>query len=126
MPHIPLTPWNISVIVVGYLVSTLGGHLIVGPIVTAIWNRHITEKYKRYPELVAYVGVLERFLYTSSILVGQSGFIAIWLALKLAGQWTPTKTSIDRPLYHIFLIGNALSLIIGVGAALVMQSLLRP
>jgi hypothetical protein len=126
MASFSITTWNVLVIVFGYIVSIYGGRLIVGPIITKLWKKHIPDTYKRYPDLVKYVSLLESFIYTTATLIGAKEFIAVWLGLKLAGSWSPTKSEIDRPLYHLFLIGNGLSLTISVGVGLIIKILLRP
>jgi hypothetical protein len=87
MTSFSFTTWNVLVIIIGYVVSIFGGRLIVGPIVTNLWKKHIPESYKRYPDLVMYVSFLESFIYTSATLLGVKEFVAVWLGLKLAGQW---------------------------------------
>ena len=52
------------------------------------------------------LGCLESVLYPSAMLLGESGFIGIWLALKVAGQWRTWGK--DRRHFVLFLIGNAL------------------
>jgi hypothetical protein len=126
MTSFSFTTWNVLVIIIGYVVSIFGGRLIVGPIVTNLWKKHIPESYKRYPDLVMYVSFLESFIYTSATLLGVKEFVAVWLGLKLAGQWLSSKSELDRPLYHLFLIGNGLSLTISVGIGLIMKVLLQP
>ncbi|NJL57965.1 hypothetical protein HC928_24705 [bacterium] len=81
---------------------------------------------KQYRSLSAIVGVLDRLLYCSAYLLGAKKFIAVWLAVKLAGQWSPAKEDVDRILYHIFLTGNGMNIIISVSIALVIQLCLRP
>jgi len=69
------------------------------------------------------IGWLERFLYTATILAGFPEFIAIWLALKVAGQWERWKIDVGaspgrdphraRATYATYLLGNGLSVIYG-------------
>jgi hypothetical protein len=125
MTLMPLSAWNIAVVVIGYLLSLVGGRIIIENIIGRLWKEYIPPEYARQPKLVAYVGFIESFLYTSATLVGRPEFITVWLAIKLAGQWSPTKTDIDRPLFHLFLIGNGLNVIISVGAAFFIQQLIQ-
>lgn len=116
--------WNISVILIGYVVMLVAGHFIVEAVVSRLWKRYLPSMERSTP-LPAIVGTFDRFLFATSYLLGLKEFIAVWLAIKLAGQWSPTKTDADRPLYHIFIIGHALSLIISIGVALIIQNLVR-
>lgn len=120
-----LSIWNIGILTIGYTVALLVGHFGVGPIVDRLW-KHYVPSLERHPALPAIIGALDLVLYISSYLVGVPEFIVAWLVIKVAGEWSPSKADVDRPLYHIFLIGNGLNIIIGVGTALVIQALLRP
>jgi hypothetical protein len=88
----------------------------------------------------AVVGFAERALYTTSWLLATPQFIAIWLALKVAGQWDRWKSDwaarerqaelkagrdTARAMYAGYLLGNALSISFGVSGALIVQDLLR-
>lgn len=64
-------------------------------------------------------GIVERVLYVAAFQVGKPEFIGVWLALKVAGQWTRWSKEPNtgenvpqgRSIYQNFLIGNALSVI---------------
>lgn len=69
------------------------------------------------------IGLIERGLYTATILAGFPGFIAIWLALKAVGHWERWKLDWDdhsrkgspkqdaaRGVYMGYLLGNGLSI----------------
>lgn len=65
------------------------------------------------------VGFCESILYPTSFLVGKPEFIAIWLALKTAGQWKLWQEGHKdlyegRRYFQMFLIGNALSVAFGL------------
>jgi hypothetical protein len=128
MGLVTLSFWNVSIIILGYLVSILGGRFIVGNIVETLWRKYMPPEFKtkRNGSLVAILGYIENFLFTTAILINIKEFIAVWLALKIVGEWSQTKTETDRPLYYIFMIGNGLSLIISCGAGLMVAQLIRP
>src|SRR2546425_10452035 len=73
--------------------------------------------FRPHPEHPQMVGLVERTLYTASWLLGQPEFIAVWLALKVAGQWSrwsevknvQGKEMSGRAVFNTFLIGNAFS-----------------
>lgn len=102
-------------------VMLVAGHCIVESVVSRLWKRYLPST-ERHTPLPAIVGAFDRFLFATSWLLGVKEFIAVWLAIKLAGQWSPTKTDVDRPLYYIFIIGHAHSLI-SCGTAIVIQNL---
>jgi len=116
--------WNFSVVLIGYVIMLVAGHFIVESVVSRLWKRYLPSTERHVP-LPAIVGTLDRCLFATSYLLGVKEFIAVWLAIKLAGQWSPTKTDVDRPLYYIFIIGHALSLTISVGTAIVIQNLVH-
>jgi hypothetical protein len=121
----------ILAILVGYLVSVFMGDFVIRPIRNKMYEefkQHSTPQQWR-PRVV---GWLERFLYTSTILFGFPEFIAIWLALKVAGQWDRWKLDIGsdatkgtdwaRATYTVYLIGNGLSILFaGLGAVIVKE-----
>lgn len=120
-----LSAWNVSVIIILYLAAIAAGHFVVGPIVSHLWKRYLSGM-ERHEPLPAIVGAIDIVLFISAWLLSGKEFIAVWLAIKFVGDWTPSKEEVDRPLHHIFLIGNALNIMISVGAALIIQALLRP
>lgn len=62
----------------------------------------------------ALVGVCEAVLYPTSWLVGKPEFIGVWLALKTAAGWKLwQKETGPRAHFQMFLIGNALSIVLG-------------
>ena len=82
---------------------------------------------------VAVLGVLERFLYLTSILVGKPEFVAVWLTIKTVyiswseyvGQPKGTSTKskqkheqvFNRRAYNNFLIGNGISVLFALAGA---------
>ncbi len=126
------------VCLLGYGFSILIGHLFVSPFVNQLW-RWIEEDANspavdgsteengasvqgtaatRSPDAwrPKGVGVLERLLITSAVGLGHSSFIAVWLALKAAASWSQWK---QPPVFHVFLIGNGLSIAFAVGGAVI-------
>lgn len=75
------------------------------------------------------VGVVERVLYTASWQLGKPEFIAVWLALKVAGQWRRWTDDMcpngpvvpGRTIFNVFLIGNALSIAYGSTGGLLIK-----
>jgi hypothetical protein len=104
---------------------------LIGVAVDALWSRLgwagvEDETLIRFPWLPATVGALERILYFFAFLMGKPEFIAVWLALKVAGQWSQwseqkiqleKKWLSGRAIFQVFLIGNALSIIVAVAIA---------
>jgi len=108
-----------------YAVSIILGWFTINPICYNL-GKHYFKKVKWDRFLPRFVGALEQIMYTTSILIGKEEFVAVWLVLKLAGEWR----QIDRPagyaMYNIFLIGNSLSLMLAAATALFIKSLLPP
>ena len=104
--------YNIVSVLVGYVLGLFGGHLIVSRIVNSNWRKFLP-KLKQHHPLPMIIGYLDRFIYITSILVGAEEFVAVWLVLKMAGEWNQDNDSQDRPLYHLFLLGNGLNVVIG-------------
>ena len=124
-------------VIVGYAFSRLVGHWLISRLVPTLWRvlgwkRNTEAEYLFFrPELPAMVGVLERTLYTTSMLLKQPQFIGLWLALKVAGGWKgwsePVKTPDGkivlngRDLFSVFLIGSGFSIAYGITGALIIQ-----
>ena len=116
---------NICSLIIGYLVSVAGGAVVLWLLVDTIaWGyleKHDIPKKKR-GVLTVPMGLIERFLYTTVFLLNQPGFVAVWLALKVASQWKRWKDE-ERGTYNVFLIGSGLNLIISfVGAWIALGS----
>lgn len=64
----------------------------------------------------AWTGIIERFIYTSAVLIDQFGIINGWLILKAVGDWSSSPRQKHRswPAFTAYLTGNALSIIFGV------------
>jgi hypothetical protein len=85
----------------------------------------------RVPWMPAFVGMFERAFY--ALLIGfdaSSGatFIAVWVGLKLAGGWQlwSKGTTYGNALFFTGLLGNAMSVSIGVVTGLVLYSWFHP
>lgn len=118
--------------VIGYFCS-LAAHFLIDPIANRMWeclgwkgDNDIRFRPDVWQPRV--VGVVERVLYTSALLMGKGEFIGLWVAIKAAGQWKRWGEEIEidgrflegRSLYQNFLIGNALSILYAAtGAQLV-------
>lgn len=62
-------------------------------------------------------------MYTSAFLLGMKEVIGAWLLLKLAGEWNQSDRQQSYPMYNIFLVGNSLSLILGIGTGIFIQTI---
>ncbi len=110
---------------IGYLFAVVVGHVLVKMNVDALWRGFGVLRERRQPWHPAFLGLLERAMYTASIGLGQASFIPLWLGLKVLPQWkrwgdeikVGTRKIEGRAVFNVFLIGNALSVIFaGVGA----------
>ena len=64
-----------------------------------------------WPPIV--LGAVETVLYTTTLLMGQAGFIGVWLILKVAGRWGDWQGGGQEARNRLqgFLVGTALSLV---------------
>jgi prolipoprotein diacylglyceryltransferase len=99
----------------GLLTFALMGGLVV---------RIIVKNIKEAPlaPLVFPLGILEILSYALSYIMGFPAFIGIWLVLKTAGRWKPQET--PSRITNSFLIGNLLSVFIGVYLGAIFRSYL--
>jgi len=124
------------VVFVGYVFSLAFGHVLISRLVPTLWmvlgrgQSADAEYLFRLPVLPEMVGILERMLYTSSLLIGRPEFIGLWLALKVAGGWKGWSEPVKAPdgkivingrdLFSVFLIGSGFSIAYGVTGALLI------
>ena len=121
--------------IIGYLFSIIGSLLFVRIVVNTMWNEIGWEKNSGEDKLRPHawhsraVGTIESVLYTSSWLLEIPEFIAIWLALKVAGRWGRWERDegkvTGRTVYNIFLIGNGLVIAFSTTGAFVTKWLLE-
>lgn len=74
---------------------------------------------------VTFMGAIERFAYTSCIILEVPHWIAIWLAFKVLTRWKPAPQE-SAPgkevlLANIYLVGNLLGVIFGVIGGLICK-----
>lgn len=87
-------------------------------------NEGKDEEYvQHYTKLSDWIGVIERILYTGSILLGFPYFVAIWLPLKMVGGWGEWSKpgQLARARFIVSLIGNGLSLLVAAAFAILAQ-----
>jgi hypothetical protein len=68
------------------------------------------------------IGIIERSLYLTAILIGKPEFIAVWLTLKTVSQskrWS--ENHFGRAIYNNFLVGNSLSILFAFAGAGIIQ-----
>jgi len=85
----------------------------------------IVRNLKKLPyrrSLTCILGFFEILIYAISWISGFSYFIVIWLGIKTAGRWVPHKT--PQAITNTFLIGNLLSVLVGVYLGAIFKSYL--
>lgn len=107
------------------MASIVVGWFTINPLCVALGRKYFPDKEwdRLLPRIV---GAIEQFIYTWAFLLDAQEFIAVWLALKLAGEWRQSDRRKSYPMYNIFLIGNGLSLILSITTALIIKHLLPP
>jgi hypothetical protein len=114
--------WKLGYYALGYLYSVVIGHWFVLSFSRHAWSSlgeiPKDEKDMPYRWTSSLIGMMDRVIYTTSILFMAKEFIAVWLALKVAVQWKrwgdEKNLGKARASFHIFLIGTGLSLMYGV------------
>jgi hypothetical protein len=106
-------------VTIGFVVSMFVGRLVLWLLIDKILWPRIGRKPQEpggVSPLTALLGITERALYTTSLLLGAPQWIGIWLALKVAVGWHSSQTR-QSPSDNLWLIGTAWSLAIAfVGA----------
>jgi len=121
-------------IILGFVFSVVVGHFLLWLLIEKVlWpcaekKQTLAEKRKPIRQKVHLswlVGVVERLLYTSALIIGAWQWVGIWLALKVIARWQQSPqndpeiqrapTILDSS--NIWLIGTGLSVLFGfVGA----------
>jgi hypothetical protein len=121
--------WDFICYAAGYLYSIWIGHWLVLSFSRKAWialdEMPKGKKDMPYRWTSSLSGIIDRVIYTSSLLFSAKEFIAVWLAIKVAVQWKRWEDSKDlgkaRASFHIFVIGTGLSLSYGVVGALIAE-----
>lgn len=105
----------------GFAFSIVVGHFMTAWTVDSMWGvvgvtatDDAAETVRPHAWQARVVGIVERFLYTATTLVGQYGFIPVWLVLKVAGQWrrwsedSRSAETAARAAYNAFLVGSGI------------------
>ncbi len=110
--------------VIGYGFSVFAGGILVKSLVETLWDC-IVPNSSGNPQIRQHawqgdtLARIEGVLYLAFLQLGLGELIGIWLILKVAGQWKrwmddgdeKTQRPDGRSVFHIFLIGNALSVL---------------
>lgn len=79
-------------------------------------------------KLTAFLGILDRFIYAMGIVLKQYTFIGVWLGIKIISRLTIHSDIKENNQIkeigekkNIFLIGNIVSLIIGIIGGLIVN-----
>jgi len=112
-------------VVAGFTFSVLAGHVILWWLIErTLWpyirRRQAAEPDHHKSRLSWMVGVLERAIYTTALMVPGSGIqiVAGFLAVKVAARWHGTsgpRATADSD--NIWIIGTWLSVLFGVAGA---------
>jgi hypothetical protein len=129
---------RIAAIAAGYLFAILIGHWATSALMRIGWLR-VTAPLgstgpanpTSHPEHPAAVGLLERTLYVAAWQLDARGFIGLWLALKVAGNWKRWTEDTTRGTgiiaggtsFNLFLLGAGTSLAFGIGGARITELL---
>lgn len=114
------------VFVFGLIVAVFGGHGVVSALFSHLYRNYRAAEDRPDADtrtLQSLVGMLERIIYFTATWAGDAWeLVGGWLVLKAVADLTgrhPVRG------YYMYLIGNAASLICGVGAALLTLWALR-
>jgi len=117
-------------IIIGFGYSLFGAQLALRPLFAVAYQQlgGLSARFAG-PWHPAAIGYIERSLFTSAWLAGRPEFAAVWLALKVAGQWGRWQGDIDRgriyvpgrAVYNLLLIGSGLSLMFAFAGGILID-----
>ncbi len=105
------------------LVFFVFAHKCVENLIISFYVYINSEKPRDSNKLTALLGFIDRFIYAICFAVNQYAFIGLWLSIKIAQrlvQFKPVETKDDNEIRivgerkNIFLIGNVISLVLGI------------
>lgn len=121
------------VCLMGYLFGILIGHMILkwfrGLMFECLDSETQEEgKIEGNQWQAPLMGIIERLLYISVLLLGYGEFIVAWLVIKMAGGWKIwTESKHGRPLFTVSLLGSALSILYAfVGYMIIIMITKKP
>ena len=105
----------------GFAVSVLVGHIFLWLLVEKFLWPYTARQHGfevRPTSLSGVVGMVERLLYTSALVVGAKEWIGVWLAIKVVARWQTSEDAKKMPgSDNIWLVGTGLSVLFGfIGA----------
>jgi hypothetical protein len=114
----------------GFVVATIGGHLVTFPLVEKYLWRKVRPDYKQpgtifHPEGLTWLtGVVERGLYMTALYFGGFPWVGVWLGIKVIARWQREE---GKPLaesgYDVWLIGSGVSLACAfIGACIALRA----
>ncbi len=132
---------HVENVIAGYCISLIFGGIVIQAIIDKRLLKHVGEMARpeelpiRDSLLVITMGAMERFAYTSCILLNEPRWIAVWLGFKVLTRWRYAGTILpdekvvsprhkhylSAALGNVYVIGNLLSVAFGVVGGLVCQ-----
>jgi hypothetical protein len=117
----------------GLIFASLVGQALILPMMKNLWvgvyGKGRAPSVQRHQEHPMMIGVMERALYYGAWVFGKPEFIGVWLAIKIAGQWSrwaqgeyiaPRKVP-GRSFFNVFLVGTGFSIAYGVIGAQITE-----
>lgn len=100
-----------------YVGLILVSHLVIQPTLVVLRRIDRLEdsglsNYPRSYIVPAVSGAIESILYLTAWLVDSPEFIPFWIAIKVAGGWQVWNQKDSRSRFQVFLVGNAMQLIL--------------
>lgn len=114
---------EIVAIVAGYAFALAGGYLYLARIVELLWSLDEDRAPGSFPQVPGLVGLVERALYVTALLLGMPAFVLVWLALKLVADWRIERHWGESPqlVHGVFFVGSGVSLLYAVAGWLVTR-----
>jgi len=114
---------EIVAIVAGYAFALAGGYLYLARIVELLWSLDEDRAPGSFPRVPGLVGLVERALYVTALLLGMPAFVLVWLALKLVADWRIERHWGESPqlVHGVFFVGSGLSLLYAAAGWLIVR-----
>jgi len=116
--------------IIGIIAYFIKAHQFTEYCATNMWTYLLDKEQRHVHKLTATLGYLDRAIYASCFVLNKYSFIAIWLGIKIASRLVGyTDIKERRDLWedgerrNAFLIGNTISLVLGILGGILIKML---
>lgn len=115
--------WGVFLLIYAFIFNVIPRNVVM---MLKKYSKYLNEEDKENGEFTLWLGTIEIFSFALSIVLGVATFIGVWLGIKTLNRWRvkdKNESPKDASAINIFLIGNLLSVLMGVFGGLLFKLL---